>query len=86
MRIADNNLPLFDNYEQEIMPSRKIDVLKLSYISSESLSWQELFTGYSELYAITFSSGINFVYTLLDMFEKAEIIFGNESAMSYSMQ
>lgn len=84
--IEDNNLSLFDNYEQEIMPSRKIDVLKLSYISSESLSWQELFSGYSELYAITFSSGINFVYTLLDMFEKAEIIFGNESVMSYSIQ
>ena len=85
-RIEDNNLSLFDNYEQEIMPSRKVDVLKLSYISSESLSWQELFSGYSELYAITFSSGINFVYTLLDMFEKAEIIFGNESVMSYSIQ
>lgn len=82
----ENNLSLFDIYEPQDIPSSKIDVVKLSYISSESVTWQDLFQGYNELYAITFSSGINFVYTLLDMFEKAEIVFGSEAVMSYSMQ
>ena len=36
--------------------------------------------------AITFSSGINFVYRLLDLFKDAEIIFGCEEVMSYTMQ
>ena len=85
-RIDENNLSLFDIYESQDMPSSKIDVVKLSYITSESVTWQELFEGYNELYAVTFSSGINFVYILLDMFEKAEIVFGNEAVISYSMQ
>jgi hypothetical protein len=79
------NYSMFDNCPQE-MPSPKIDVVKLSYISSETVTWQDLFEGYNELYAITFSSGINFVYTLLDMFEKAEVVFGIEAVMSNSIQ
>ena len=84
---VDNNLnmSLFDFSESNEISKSKIDVVKLSYISAESVTWQELFSGYNELFAITFSSGINFVYTLLDMFDKAEIIFGNESVMSYSL-
>ena len=84
--IENNELSLFDACDPQEMPSTKIDVVKLSYISSESVTWQELFKGYDELYAVTFSSGINFVYTLLDMFEKAEIVFGSEAVMSWSMQ
>ena len=70
-RPDDNNLTLF---------------VKLEYISAESTTWQELFEGYNELHAITFSSGINFVYSLLEMFEKAEVIFGNEAVISYTIQ
>ena len=84
--ILDDNLSFLDDYEPQDMPSSKIDVLKLNYVTSESLTWQDLFKGYNELYAITFSSGINFVYALLDMFDKAEVIFGSEAIMSYSMQ
>lgn len=84
--MEDNNFSFFDVCEPQKMPSSKIDVVKLSYISSESVTWQELFEGYNELYAVTFSSGVNFVYALLDMFEKAEIVFGSEAVMSYTMQ
>ena len=41
--IDENNLSLFDIYEPRDMPSSKIDVVKLNYISSESVTWQELF-------------------------------------------
>ena len=82
----DDNLSLFDVCDSKEVPSSKIDVVKLSYISSETVTWQDLFNGYDELYAVTFSSGINFVYALLDMFDKAEVIFGSEAVLSYTMQ
>jgi GTPase SAR1 family protein len=86
-RTDTDNLSLFDDiFEVQEAPSSKIDVVKLNYVSAESLTWQELFAGFNELYAVTFSSGINFVYALLDMFDKAEIVFGSEAVMSYSMQ
>ena len=44
------------------------------------------FFGYNNLCAITYSSGIGFVCELLDRFEQAEIIFGCEDVMDYSMQ
>ncbi len=82
----EDNLSMFDILEPAEALGPKLDVVKLAYISAESMTWKELFTGYNELHAITFSSGINFVYALLELFEKVEIIFGNEMAMSYSMQ
>jgi len=66
--------------------SQSIDVVKLDYICAEKTSWQELFSGYDSLHAITFSSGIAFVYKLLEMFDHAEIIFGCEDVMSYTLQ
>jgi len=82
----NNNLSLFDMYEPQKMSNVKIDVVKMSYIHSESLTWQDLFSGYDEMYAITYSSGVNFVFNLTDMFEKVEVVFGNEAVLSYSMQ
>lgn len=85
------NLSLFD--EQQTMEnldgvkdSNHLDVVKLKYESCESLTWQDLFSGFDDLYAITYSSGIVFVCKLLDHFEQAEIIFGCEDVMDYSMQ
>ncbi len=82
------NLSLFD--EQQTMEnldgvkdSNHLDVVKLKYESCESLTWQDLFSGFNDLYAITYSSGIGFVCKLLDHFEQAEIIFGCEDVMDY---
>ena len=66
--------------------TNNLEVVKLSYCGAETTSWQDLFSGYDSLLAITFSSGINFVYKLLDMFDTAEIIFGCEHILSYSLQ
>ena len=85
------NLSLFD--EQQTMEnldgvkdSNHLDVVKLKYESCESLTWKDLFSGFDDLYAITYSSGIGFVCKLLGHFEQAEIIFGCEDVMDYSMQ
>lgn len=65
--------------------SSKLEVVKLEYVRAESLTWQELFSGFSKIRAITYSSGIDFIYKLLGMFDDVEIIFGCEDIISYSI-
>lgn len=84
-------LSLFEMEEQgqeqmRINCSGALDIVKMEFSGAESLSWQELFSGYDSLHAITYSSGISFVYRLLDLFEEAEIIFGCDEVISYSLQ
>ena len=81
------NISMFDKQEEfSASMSQKLEVVKLNYDYAERMTWEELFTGYDTLKAITFSSGINFVYRLLDMFASSEIIFGCEEVLSYSLQ
>lgn len=85
-----DQLSIFDLQEEqqqktELVSSNKLDVVRMEYAGAESVTWEDLFSGYNSLKAITFSSGINFVYRLLGMFEKAEVIFGCEEVLSYSM-
>lgn len=65
--------------------SEKLSVTKLAFVEGMYLTWQELFSGYNELHAITYSSGVGFVCKLVEMFDKAEIIFGCEQVMSYTL-
>ena len=53
-----------------------LEVISCAYNSNHRITWQELFNGYDELYAITFSSGIDFTAKLISKFEYAEIIYG----------
>jgi len=84
-------LSLFDVTESgqqqiNIHPSASLDVVKLIFDGAESCTWQELFSGFDTLHAITYSSGIDFVYQLIDLFEQAEILFGCDEVISYSLQ
>ena len=81
-----DTISLFDNELNEGPGGTKLDVVQMEYKQAQSLTWKELFSGFDSIRAITFSSGINFVYELLDMFENAEIIFGYEGVMSFSVQ
>ena len=87
------NLSLFHVSEPEpeqdqmrLQHSNTLDVVKMEFSGTESLSWQELFSGFDALHAITYSSGINFIYRLLDLFKEAEVIFGCDEVLSYSLQ
>jgi len=71
--------------ESSTQPKNKLDVAKLEFIKGETLTWEELFAGFDTIYAITYSSGINFICKLLELFNSAEIIFGCEQVMSYSL-
>ena len=84
-------LSLFDLSEDvqenvDVRPSDSLDVVKMEFVGAETLSWKELFSGFDTLHAITYSSGIDFVYKLIDLFEYAEILFGCDEVISYSLQ
>ena len=85
------NLSLFNMLESpveqtELKSTSNLDVVRMEFGEVESVSWQGLFSGFDTLYAITYSSGLDFVYQLLDLFEEAEIIFGCDEIISYSLQ
>ena len=85
------NLSLFGMDEAaqqqlDLHGTQKLDIVKMEFSGAASLSWQELFSGFDTLHAITYSSGIEFVYRLLDLFKEAEIVFGCEEVISYSLQ
>lgn len=85
------NLSLFvteETTQEQISMERpgSLDVVKMEFSGAETLSWQELFSGFDTLHAITYSSGIGFVYHLLSLFEEAEIIFGCDEVISYSLR
>lgn len=85
------NLSFFDKEEpvqqqMNLNSPGALDVVKLEFSGAETTSWQELFSGFDTLHAITYSSGIGFVYQLLDLFQNSEILFGCDEVISYSLQ
>ena len=80
------NYTFFETDAEERKPDSRLYVVKADYLSAERVSWQELFSGYDRLCAITYSSGLDFVCDLLSLFEEAEVLFGNENVMSFSLQ
>lgn len=85
------NLSLFDPREESgkstpYIQGKKLDVVKMEFLEAETLHWQELFSGFDTIHAITYSSGIGFICSLLKQFSYAEIIFGCEETISYTLQ
>lgn len=64
-------MSLFDMEETGVKfdATKRLQVVKAQFIESQSVSWQDLFEGFDEIYAITFSSGIQFMMQLLNRFE-----------------
>lgn len=77
---------LISSAQTSFIRSSKLDVVQMDFLEAQTMSWEELFSGFDCLHAITYSSGIGFVYNLLQKFEKAEIIFGFDGVISYSLQ
>ena len=86
------NLSLFGEiecgkmYDKDLRSGELLDVVRMEFLEAETLRWQDLFSGFDTLRAITYSSAIGFVYQLADMFEDVEVIFGSEDVLSYSLQ
>jgi len=86
---------LFDPFDQNTEinlfsePSRTgnpIDVVQMEFVEAKSMLWQDLFKGFDRMYAITYSSGMKFICDLLETFQYAEVIFGFDDVMTYSLQ
>ena len=73
---------LFDGVldEKQLNESR-IAVVKASFSEIVKSRWEDLFDGYDEMYAITYSSGIDFVANVVSRFQYAEIVFGHEGIL-----
>lgn len=81
-------LSMFDQSEliQDTHDSPKLNIVKMEFQSAEAMTWQELFDSFDTIKAITYSSGIGFVYQMLRKLRDAEIIFGCDEVISYSFE
>lgn len=61
--------------------TKKLNVVEAEFKNIYSMNWEDLFQGFDELYAITYSSGIDFISRVLPNFRYAEIIFGCEAVI-----
>ncbi len=73
-------LSLFDTTE-DTESSKKLRVVEAEFKRVYTMNWIDLFKGYDELYAITYSSNIDFISKVLPNFKYAEIIFGCEAVL-----
>lgn len=70
-----------DETEKERVSSNVLPIVQAKFIKSDKITWLDLFEGFDELYAITFSSGLGFVSNLLKKYEYAEVVFGCEAIL-----
>lgn len=62
--------------------TQALSVVKAVYADTVETNWEELFDGFDRLYAITFSSGIEFVNKVINKFSYAEVVFGCEKIIA----
>lgn len=79
-----NNISLFDDFDDSLADN--LEIVKAKFDDTQKSNWKSLFSGFDKLYAITYSSGLNFINNVINLFEEVEIIFGCERVMSYSAQ
>ena len=68
---------LFSDVEEISPPDKKISVTFAEYKRTESVEPEDLFKGFNELRAVTFSAGINQVEHFMKFFERGEVIIGS---------
>src|ERR1700759_107122 len=62
--------------------SPPLTVFRAELLSHGPANWDELFTGYTTLKAITFSSSMEFLLRLADRLDDMEVVFGSERILS----
>ena len=73
---------LFDDIDEKSSSyNNVIGIVNATFLSGEQTNWNCLFDGFDELYAITYSSGIDFVAQIVSKFQYAEILFGHEGIL-----
>jgi len=69
---------------REKSPSERqvLAIFRAEMIAREQASWRELFAGFDRLKAITYSSGLDLILELTEMFREVEVTFGSERILS----
>lgn len=75
-------ISMFDETDTTLSNTGELKIMNLNYVNSEFATWEDLFTGYDTLYAVTYSSSIGFISKLLSKFKDIEIIFGFEKVLN----
>lgn len=81
-------LSLFDLSEEKSADKstgNKLEAVEADFKCVHKVVWEDLFSGFDEMYAITYSSGIDFISRVLPNFKNAEIIFGCEAVLDDSV-
>lgn len=68
-------------FDMNPLKGGNLRVVKAKFESVDWCMWNDLFTDFDELYAITYSSGISFMETIFERFKKVETIFGCEGVL-----
>ena len=73
------NFHVIDGGMQDLFTTTGLPVVHAKFLGKELLSWQELFSGFEELYAITYSVGVKQVEAVMQYFQHGEVIIGSPS-------
>ncbi|MFN3928307.1 MAG: hypothetical protein ACK4OK_01570, partial [Thermoflexus sp.] len=68
--------------QRELLTPFGLTVFSAALKGQHQLGWLDLFTGFRTLKAIIYSSGIDFVLSVVRLFEDAEILFGAEHTLN----
>ncbi len=68
--------------QRELLTSFGLTVFSAELKGQHQLGWLDLFSGFRTLKAIIYSSGIDFVLSVVRLFEDAEILFGAEHTLN----
>ena len=90
----EDNVSFFDNERTDtgengtvnFSAGGMIEAVQMSFLGADVISWKDMFKGFNRMYAIIYSSGMGFACSLISMFDYAEVIFGSDEVMTYSMQ
>lgn len=59
---------------------------KIQMIEEVQTTWQELFHGFDELHAITYSLGIKQVESVMGLFQRGDVVIGSPSQVRQAVQ
>ena len=76
------NISLFEDEEKISSSSKKISVTFAAYKNTEQVEADDLFRGFSELHAVTYSIGLRQVENVMKFFERGEVIIGSHEQIS----
>jgi len=81
-RAAEKMEPASLFREKALSECRVLTIFRASMNGRAEVSWRELFKDFDDLKAITYSSGLDLILELTDMFRDVEVTFGSERILS----